>query len=66
MTPVKHVDRRPLGGDDQVDAGGARLLRQALDGVLDLLAGGEHQVGHLVDDDHDERQRASCRSAALP
>ena len=26
-----HVDRRALGGDDQVDAGGARLLREARD-----------------------------------
>ena len=33
MVPVMHVDRRPLGRHDEVDAGGARLLRQALDGA---------------------------------
>ena len=32
------VDRRPLGGDDQVDADGPGQLGQAADGVLDLLA----------------------------
>ena len=50
------VDRRPLGRHDQVDAGRARLLRQPLDQELDLLAGGHHQVGELVDDHHDLRQ----------
>ena len=41
---------------DQVDAGGARLLRQARDQLLDLLADHHHQVGQLVDDDDDVRQ----------
>ena len=50
------VDRRPLRRHDQVDAGGARLLREPLDQELDLLAGGHHQVGELVDDDDDLRQ----------
>ena len=51
-----HVDRRALRGQDQVDAGGARLLRQARDQLLDLLADHHHQVGELVDDHHDQRQ----------
>jgi hypothetical protein len=40
-----HVHRRPLRGQDQVDAGGARLLRQARDQLLDLLADDHHHVG---------------------
>jgi hypothetical protein len=50
------VDRRALRRHDQVDAGRARLLREALDQELDFLAGGHHQVGELVDDHHDLRQ----------
>ena len=48
-----HVHRGALGGHDQVDAGGARHLGQALDGALDVLAGDHHQVGHFVDH-HDQ------------
>jgi hypothetical protein len=51
-----HVHRRPLGGQDQVDAGRARLLGQAGDQLLDLLADHHHQVGQLVDDDDDVGQ----------
>ena len=51
------VDRGTLGGHDQVDAGGARHLCQALYRGLHVLAGDQHQVRHLVDDDDDERQR---------
>jgi hypothetical protein len=51
------VDRRALRGHDQVDAGGARHLGEALDRAFDLLAGDHHQVGHLVDDDDDVGQR---------
>ena len=50
------VDRRPLGGHDEMDACGARHLRQALDRALDVLAGDHHEVGHLVDDDDDVGQ----------
>ena len=50
------VDRRALGRHDEVDAGGARHLRQALDRALDVLAGDHHQVGHFVDDDDDVGQ----------
>ena len=51
------IDARPLRGEDQVDAGGARLLRQARDQFLDLLADHHHQVGQFVDHHHDEGQR---------
>ncbi len=51
------VHRGPLRGQDQVDAGRARLLRQPGDQFLHLLAHHHHHVGQLVDDDDDERQR---------
>jgi hypothetical protein len=51
------VDRGALRRHDEVDAGRARHLREALHRRLDLLAGDDHQVGHLVDDDDDDRQR---------
>ena len=51
------VDRRTLRGEDDVDAGGARHLREALHRAFDVLAGDHHQVGHLVDDDDDVGQR---------
>ena len=54
------VDRRPLRREDQVDAGGARLLREARDRLLDLAPDRHHQVGELVDDDDDARQ-VRCR-----
>ncbi len=40
----------------EVDSRRARLLREARDQLLDLLADHHHQVGELVDDDDDERQ----------
>jgi len=48
-----------------MDACGARHLREALHRRLDLLAGDHHQVGHLVDDDDDERQRFECERLFL-
>ena len=51
------VHRGALRRDDEVDADGARLLREAHDRLLDFLGRGHHQVGQLVDDDHDERHR---------
>ena len=51
------VDRRALRREDDVHAGGARHLRQALHRAFDVLAGDHHQVGHLVDDDDDVGQR---------
>ena len=51
-----HVDRRPLRGEDDVDAHGARLLGQAGDRGLDLLGRRHHEIGQLVDDHDDEGQ----------
>ena len=45
------VDARPLGGEHQVDAGGARELGDPDDRLLDVTRGDHHQVGELVDDD---------------
>ena len=59
--PGDHIDRRPLGRKDQMDAGGARLLRQARDQLLDFLADDHHQIGEFVDDHDDERQRRQIR-----
>ncbi len=53
MVPVMTSTDWALRRRDQVDAGRARHLRQALHRALDLLAGDHHQVGHLVDDDDD-------------
>ena len=55
--PGDDVDRRPLRRENQVDADGARHLREPRDRLLDLVAGDHHQVGQLVDDDDDEGQR---------
>ena len=51
------VDRRPLRRENQVDADGARHLREPRDRLLDLVARDHHQVGELVDDDDDEAER---------
>ena len=59
------VDRRALRRHDQVDAGGPRHLRQALDRGFDVLAGDHHQVRHLVDDDDDQRQRREVERLLL-
>ena len=55
------VHRRPLRGEQQVDADGAGHLRQACDGLLDLVARHHHQVGEFVDDDDDVGQRLGQR-----
>jgi len=57
MVPGDDVDRRALRRQDDVDAGGARHLRETLDGALNVLAGDHHEVGHLVDDHHQIGQR---------
>ena len=49
------VDRRPLRRQQQVDAGGAGLLRDPDDVVLDVAGRDHHQVGQLVDDRQDVR-----------
>ena len=51
------IDAGALRRHDQMDARGARFLRQALDQHLDFLADRDHEVGQLVDDQHDQRQR---------
>ena len=50
------VNARALGGEQQVDPDRARHLGQVPDRILDLVRARHHQVGQLVDDDHDERQ----------
>ena len=55
--PGDHVDGRSLRREDEVDADRARLLRQPDDRVLDGLRRDHHQVGELVDDDEEVRQR---------
>ena len=60
MRPGDHVHARPLGGEDQVDADGARLLRQHRQRRLHLALHRHHQVGQLVD--HDARCTAARRA----
>ena len=50
-----HVHRRPLRGQNQMNARGARFLRQACNQLLDLLANHHHQIGKLVYHHHDQR-----------
>ena len=45
------VDGGALGGDDQVDAGGAGELREADELLFDVDRGGHHHVGELVEHD---------------
>ena len=49
------VDRRALRGEHDVNAGGARHLRQTRDGIFDFMAGGHHEIGEFIDNDHDVR-----------
>ncbi len=51
------IDRRPLGSQNEVDADGAGHLGEADDAGFDTLTFEHHQVGQLVDDDQDVRQR---------
>ena len=60
-----HVDRRPLGGEHQVDAGRAGQLGDADDRVLDVARRDHHQVGQLVDDHQQIRVRRELALAAL-
>ena len=59
------VDRRPLRGDHHVDAAAAAQLAEADDGVLHFGGRHHHEVGQLVDDDHDVRQRLLARAREL-
>ena len=57
ITPVM-TSAAESGGDDHVDPGGARLLRQTRDRALDVGGRGLHQIGQFVDDDHDVGMRS--------
>ena len=57
IEPGDDVHRRPLRRENQMNADGARHLRQARDRFFDLVAGHHHQVGQLVDHHDDERQQ---------
>ena len=52
-----HIHARALCRQHEVDADGARLLREADDRVLDVCGRDHHQVGELVDHAQDVRQR---------
>ena len=60
-----HIHAGPLRGDDQMNAGGARHLRQTADRLFRFVGSQHHQVGQLVDDDHDVRQDRFLRSRLL-
>ena len=59
------VGRGALRRDHQVHPDGARELRQPRDRVLDLALRQDHQVGQLVDDDHEERHQRRHLAARL-
>ncbi len=61
-----HVDPRRLGGQHEVDADGARLLREPDDRVLDVGRRDHHQVGELVDHAQDVGQRLLRRAPRAP
>src|SRR5262249_2541065 len=48
-----NINRRALSGHDNMNTGGASHLRQPLDCCFYLLAGHQHQIRHLVNDDDD-------------
>ena len=51
----EHVDGRSLCRQHQMDADSSGHLRQAHDVLLHFLLRGHHQVGKLINDDHDMR-----------
>ena len=51
-----YINGWALCRQNQVNARGARLLRQARDQFLHFLADDHHQIGQLIDDNHHERQ----------
>ena len=65
IRPVITSTDGPLGGEDQVDPDRARHLREPRDRLLDLVRGDHHQVGELVDHDHDVVQRAQLLAALV-
>lgn len=59
------VDGGALRGKKQVDSGSSSELGDAYNGLLHGFAVGEHEVGELVDDDHDAREQALGARDAL-
>ena len=57
ISPVIHVDGRPLRREDQMDSHGARHLGEPCDGFLDLATGDHHEVSEFVDRDDDVGER---------
>ena len=57
MVPVMTSTEGRCVARTTCNAGSPRHLRQPLHRAFDVLAGDHHQVGHLVDDHHDIRQR---------
>ena len=68
MMPREHIDGRPLGGDDQVNAGGTGHLGQARDGFFHLFGTDHHEVGQFIynDDDIGEMAVGAPILAVLP
>jgi hypothetical protein len=58
MMPVTTFAEAALGGDDEVDAGGAGELGDAGDAHFDIGRRGLHEVGQLVDEHHDVGKRS--------
>src|SRR5207302_9269924 len=54
------VGRRPLRGDDQMDADRARELGDTADEVFDLPRGPNHEFGEIIDHYHDVRTRSTA------
>ena len=50
------IDRRPLGGDHQVNADRTGHLGDSGDRLFDIARRDHHEVGEFVDDDEHERQ----------
>ena len=64
--PGDDVHRRALRREHEVDADRARLLREPDHAVLDRLRRDHHQVGELVDDHEQVRQRRLPAGAERP
>ena len=65
IRPVITSTDGPLRGDDEVDAGRARELRQPADLALDFERRRHHQVRQLVDDHDPVRQLLDARGLRL-
>ena len=54
--PGNYIYRRTLGRKNEMNARGARLLRQPGNVFLDIPADRHHKVRQFIDNDHDSRQ----------